>query len=199
MPEPDAAQSQPRPPRTDTAQLDLFDQALINLVPFFMDGAEGDPARARSAVLELLRSYAPRSAVELQLITETIAFSHSALDNLRRAQTNRTMPDVQREALRTKAVSLSAAGHRATRTLDRMYAGGRPQAAPHPGAAKAPEANAGRDQAAILRAVHERMAQQRAQTAAQQQAAGDPGAFMNREQRRAAELDARRDARRAAG
>nr|WP_294529749.1 hypothetical protein [uncultured Rhodopila sp.] len=199
MPEPDAAQSQSCAPREDTARTDLFEQALFNLIPFFLDGANGDPARARSAVLELLRSYSPASAVELQLITETIAFTQSALDNLRRAKAEPELPDAQRETLRTRAVSLSAAAHRANRTVDRMYAGPRPQTAAQPEPVPMPEANPGRDQAAILRTVHERMAQQRAQMAAQQQGAGDPGAFMNREQRRAAELDARREARRAAG
>ena len=223
MPEPEASPSQPPMTTEERGELDLFQQALFNLIPFFMDGARGDAARARTAAVQLLRSYPIRSMLELQLVTEVIAFSQSALDNLRRAKAEPLMPEVQRDKLRSEAVSLNAAGHRTIRILEKVYEArnrkpavhGKPhqaeprqteprqaeprqaeprQAEPQPAA----EPEIVRDQAAILREVQERLAQHRAQMAAQQQGAGEPGGFMNREQRRAAELDTRREARRAA-
>ena len=224
MPEPDAAPSLPPMTTEERGETDLFQQALFNLIPFFMDGARGDPARARGAAVELLKAYPIRSVLELQLVTEVIAFSQSALDNLRRAKAEPQMPEVQRDKLRSKAVSLNAAGHRTIRTLEKVYAARNrmptapakppraepPQAEPpraeplqaEPLQAESPQAEPQpapevvRNQAAILREVQERLAQHRAQIAAQQGGV-EPGGFMNRDQRRAAELDARREARRA--
>jgi hypothetical protein len=198
MPDPKPAQSEPPVTPEERAKWDLVQQALFNLTPFFMDGVGGDPVKARAAAFEMVKAFPVKSMLELQLVTEIIAFSQSAIDNLRRAKVDPEMPDAERDKLRTKAVTLNAAEHRTIRTLEKVYKSRRANTTEQPEQPPQPEPDPMRDQAAILRDVQERVAQYRAHMAGQPPAA-EPGAFMNREQRRAAELDARREARRAAG
>jgi hypothetical protein len=198
---PDAAPAQSEPPVTkeERAQWDLVQQSLFNLTPFFLDGAGGDAVRARAAAFEMIKAFPCQTMLELQLVTEIIAFSQSAIDNLRRAKADPELPDADRDKLRTKAVAMNAAEHRTVRTLEKVYQSRRPKTAPQP-APPPPQAEPDpvRDQAAILRDVQDRVAQYRAYMAAHGPgaAAAAPG---NRDQRHAAERDAGREARRAAG
>ena len=199
MPEPNPTQSEPPVTPEERAQWDLVQQSLFNLTPFFMDGAGGDPVKARAAAFEMIKAFPCHTMLELQLVTEIIAFSQSAIDTLRRAKADPELPDAERDKLRTKAVAMNAAEHRTIRTLEKVYQSRRPatkQAQPEP----QPKADPVRDQAAILREVQERVAQYRAYMAGQTQPpAAGPRAPGNRDQRHATEHDAKREARRAAG
>jgi hypothetical protein len=184
---------------TERARDDLIEQALFNLTPYFLEGAGGDRARARNAAYEMLCAYPVHSMLELQLVTEIIAFSQSAIDDLRRAKAEPAMPEQQRTKLRARAVRLNAAEHRTVRLLQTVYnqrarkpaeARPEPKRQPPPGAALSPEA------AAMLREMQEKVAQHRARDAA---AASAPGVPVNPDQHRAAEPEARREAPRVAG
>lgn len=184
---------------TERAQDNLIQQALFNLIPYFLDGAGGDRTRARNAAYEMLRAYPIRSMLELQLATKIIAFSQSAMDDLRRAKADPEMPEEQHGTLRTRAVKLGAAEHRTVRRLHAVYKTrtlNPAEARPTPGPKPPPEATLGPDAAAMLRAMQDKVAQHRAQTAAAAAAPGVPG---NHDPRRAAKPDARREARHAAG
>ena len=87
MPQPDDSPAQPASSAAARAKDDLIEQALFTLTPFFLDGAGGDLARARRAAVEMLKAYPINSMLELQLATEFIAFSQSAMDDLRLQQT----------------------------------------------------------------------------------------------------------------
>jgi len=189
---------------TERARDDLIEQALFNLTPYFLEGAGGDRARARNAAYELVCAYPVHSMLELQLVTEIIAFSQSALDDLRRARAEPEMPDDRRASLRARAVRLNAAEHRTVRLLQTVYnhraaksAEPRPEPKPQPPA----EAALSKEAAAMLRAMRESAAQHRARDAARQQAGAAPAPAVpaNHDQRRAAEPGARPDLQRAAG
>jgi hypothetical protein len=194
MPYPDPDQPPRDTPDQLRAQDDLVEQALYNLTPFFMEGAAGDPARARRAAVEMLKVYPINSMLDLQLVTEFIAFSQSAVDTLRTAKADLEMPEAQRQTLRARAVSLNAAAHRTMRFLNKMY-----KARMEP----APTGGLDAEQAAMLQAMRDRVERHREQMAFQQYesaaAPAAPPAVMNREQRRAVELAARREARQAVG
>src|SRR5690349_24300931 len=195
MPQPDDSPAQPASSEATRAKDDLIEQALFTLTPFFLDGAGGDPARARRAAVEMLKAYPINSMLELQLATEFIAFSQSAMDELRLAKADPEMPEPQRCRLRAGAVALNQAGHRTLKVLEKVFqsrsrdAAGQPEPAPPPPSELTPE------QLAMLQAMRERVARARGQMA---QAPDAPPA-MNREQRRAAEQAAQREARSAAG
>src|SRR5689334_5018430 len=200
MLQPDDPPTQPASGNTTRARDDLIEQAVFTLTPFFLDGASGDLARARRAAVEMLKAYPINSPLELQLATEFIAFSHSAMDELRLAIVDPEMPEPQRRRLRAGAVALNQAGHRTLKVLERVYesrsrdAAGQPEPAPQQPPDLTPE------QLAMLQAMRERVAQAREQMAREQMAqAPEVPVAMNREQRRAAEQAAQRDARRAAG
>ena len=195
MPQPDDSPAQPASSDTTRAKDGLIEQAVFTLTPFFLDGAGGDLARARRAAVEMLKAYPINSMLELQLATEFIAFSQSAMDELRLAKADPEMPEPQRCRLRAGAVALNGAGHRTLKVLEKVFqsrmrdAAGQPEPAPPPSSELTPE------QLAMLQAMRERVARAREQMA---QAPDSPSA-MNREQRRAAEQAARREARAAAG
>jgi hypothetical protein len=211
MPHPDETQTQQDIDAQTCAQDDLVEQALFILTPFFLDGTGGDPARARRVAVEMLKAYPINTMLELQLATEFIAFSYAAMDDLRLAKADPEMAEPQRRKLRAGAVALNRAGHRTLRILENVFqsrsrdAAGRDapsqdtagrDAAGQMGPAPNPPLNLSPGQLAMLQAMRERVAQAREQMAA------GPGALpaaMNREQRRAAELAAQREARRAAG
>src|SRR5690349_15272805 len=121
MPHPDNAQTQQQTSAATRAKDDLVEQALFILTPFFLDGTGGDPARARRAAVELLQAYPIESMLELQLATEFIAFSQSAMQDLRRAKAELDMPEPERRKLRAGAVALNRAGHRTLRTLEKVF------------------------------------------------------------------------------
>jgi hypothetical protein len=216
MPYPDDTKAQQDIDAQTRAQDDLVEQALFTLTPFFLDGAGGDQARARRAAVEMLKAYPINTMLALQLATEFIAFSYAAMDDLRLVKADPEMPEPQRRKLRAGAVALNRAGHRTLRILEKVFksrsvdaadqdaagrdAAGRDAAGQNAtgqaGPAPQPPPNLSPDQLAMLQAMRERVAQAREQMAA------SPGAqpnAMNREQRRAAELAAQREARRAAG
>jgi hypothetical protein len=168
----DAQRPQDETPDQARAKADLLEQALFNLTPYFMDGALGDPARARRAALELLNAYPIRSVLELQLATEFIAFSQSAVDNLRAAASDPEMPEAKCQKLRSRAVSLSRAGHRSLATLEKVFASRQKTDANQPAEtpAKLSVADLDPEQAAMFRGMKERIAQYQAQMAAQQAA-----------------------------
>lgn len=197
---PDAAPDQSEPPVTpeERAKWDLVQQSLFNLTPFFLDGAGGDTVKARAAAFEMIKAFPCQTMLELQLVTEIIAFSQSAIDALRRAKADPELPDAERDKLRTRAVAMNAAEHRSIRTLEKVYQSRRPKTAAARPEPPPPEAEPMRDEATILRDVRERVAQYRAYMAAHAPTA-EPAAPGNRDQRHAAERDAGREARRAAG
>jgi hypothetical protein len=201
MPHPDPDQPPRDTPDQLRAQDDLVEQALYNLTPFFMEGAAGDPARARRAAVEMLKVYPINSMLDLQLVTEFIAFSQSAVDTLRTAKADLEMSESQRQTLRVRAVSLNGAAHRTMRFLNKMYKARMCDAE----ARMEPTPTRGLDseQAAMLQAMRDRVERHREQMAARQfESAAAPAAspaFRNREQRRAVELAARREARQATG
>src|SRR5689334_11368463 len=106
MRHPDDAQTQPDASATTRAKDDLVEQALFILTPFFLDGTGGDPGRARRAAVEMLKAYPINSMLELQLATEFIAFSQSAMEDLRLAKADPDMPEPERRKLRAGAVAL---------------------------------------------------------------------------------------------
>ncbi|MFL5256419.1 MAG: hypothetical protein ACJ8AI_26680 [Rhodopila sp.] len=186
---PDDNQSQQDTSDTTRAKDDLVEQALFVLTPFFLDGVRGDHARARRAAVELLKAYPINSMLELQLATEFIAFSQSAMEDLRLAKADPDMPESERCKLRAGAVALNRAGHRTLRILEKVFQArdrtttGQAEPAPKPPPNLSPE------QLAMLQAMRERVAQARAQMAAGPGAS--PGA-MKRDQRRAAGHEASR-------
>jgi|SRR4051794_13966905 len=121
MPHPDNAQTQQDNGATARAKDDLVEQALFILTPFFLDGTGGDPVRARRAAVEMLKAYPINSMLELQLATEFIAFSQSAMQDLRLAKADPDMPAPERRKLRAGAVALNRAGHRTLRTLEKVF------------------------------------------------------------------------------
>jgi hypothetical protein len=159
MPHPDNAQIQQDNSATTRAKDDLVEQALFILTPFFLDGTGGDSARARRAAVEMLKAYPINSMLELQLATEFIAFSQSAMQDLRLAKADPDMPAPERRKLRAGAVALNRAGHRTLRTLEKVFqarghdAGGEAK----PAAPKPP--NLSSEQLAMLQAMRERVAQ----------------------------------------
>jgi hypothetical protein len=202
MPQPDASPAQPASSNTPRPKDDLIEQAVFILTPFFLDGAGGDPARARRAAVETLKAYPISSPLELQLAAEFIAFSHSAMDELRLAMADPEMPEPQRRRLRAGAVALNQAGHRTLKVLERVHQSRSRDAAAQPEPAPAPQQSPDLtpEQLAMLQAMRERVAQAREQMAREQMAqAPEAPVAMNREQRRAAEQAAQREARRAAG
>src|SRR5690348_7196722 len=70
MPQPDDSPAQPASSNTPRPKDDLIEQAVFTLTPFFLDGAGGDPVRARRAAVEMLKVYPINSPLELQLATE---------------------------------------------------------------------------------------------------------------------------------
>jgi hypothetical protein len=138
--------------------------------------------RARRAAVEMLKAYPITSMLELQLATEFIAFSQSAMEDLHLAKADPAMPEAQRRKLRVGAVALNRAGHRTLKILEKVFqargrdATGRIEPAPEPPPNLSPE------QLAMLQAMRERVAQARAQMAPASDAS--PMA-MNRDQRRA--------------
>src|SRR5689334_375905 len=121
MLQPDDKPAQPATSDATRAQDDLVEQALFILTPFFLDGARGDPARARRAAVEMLKAYPINTMLELQLATEFIAFSQSAMEELRVAKADPEMPEPQRRRLRAGAVALNRAGHRTLKILEKVY------------------------------------------------------------------------------
>src|SRR3954447_23384412 len=69
----------------------------------------------------LLKAYPINSMLELQLATEFIAFSQSAMQDLRLAKADPDMPAPERRKLRAGAVALNRAGHRTLRTLEKVF------------------------------------------------------------------------------
>lgn len=194
MPQPDHAPAQPATTDATCAQDDLVEQALFTLTPFFLDGTGGDPARARRAAVELLKAYPINTMLELQLVTEVIAFSQSAMAELRLAKADPEMPEPQRHRLRAGAVALNRAGHRTLKLLEKVYQSRSRDTAAQPQPESAPP-DLTPEQLAMLQAMRERVARAREQMA---QTPDAPPAI-NREQRRAAEQAARREARSTAG
>jgi hypothetical protein len=166
MPHPDNAQIQQDNSATTRAKDDLVEQALFILTPFFLDGTGGDSARARRAAVEMLKAYPINSMLELQLATEFIAFSQSAMQDLRLAKADPDMPEPERCKLRAGAVALNRAGHRTLRILEKVFQArdrtttGQAEPAPKPPPNLSPE------QLAMLQAMRERVAQAQAQMAA---------------------------------
>src|ERR1700709_39796 len=100
MTEPETAEIQPNPSYSDAMDV-IFNQAMYFLTPFFMDGANGDPAKARAGAQQMLLSYQSGSFVETQLTIECIQFAYSAMESLRQAKVDE-MPDSRRLRLRTR-------------------------------------------------------------------------------------------------
>jgi hypothetical protein len=195
MPQPDHSPAQPATSDATRAQDDLVEQALFTLTPFFLEGAGGDPARARRAAVEMLKAYPINTMLELQLATEFIAFSQSAMEELRLAKADPEMPEPQRRRLRAGAVALNRAGHRTLKVLEKVYQSRSGDAAGQPEPAPASPPGLGPEQMVMLQAMRERVARAREQMAQPPEA---PPA-MNREQRRVTEQAVRREARAAAG
>ena len=197
---PDDSSAQPASSEAMRAKDDLIEQAVFTLTPFFLDGTGGDPARARRAAVEMLKAYPINSMLELQLATEFIAFSQSAMDELRLAKADPEMPEPQRCRLRAGAVALNQAGHRTLKVLEKVYESRSHKVAGQPEPAPQQQPDLTPEQLAMLQAMRERVAQAREQMARDQMAqAPEAPVAMNREQRRAAEQAAQRQARRAAG
>lgn len=116
MTEPDSTGSQPSPTRADAIDV-MYHQAMFTLTPFFIDGAKGDPAKARAAAREMLLSYKAGSAVEIQLAVECIMFAYTVMDSLRQAKVD-DMPDARRLRLRNSAVALHRESHRNRQALE---------------------------------------------------------------------------------
>jgi hypothetical protein len=177
----------------------LVRQALFTLTAFFMDGADGDRTHARAAAIELLGSYNIGSPLELQLAAECIVFACSAMETLRQAKIDPEIPAICRLRMRNSAVSLNAASHRNRLTLTtsqklRGVVTELQEVAPEPAPASEYADNG------MMPGLLEKIAQHRERVAAlRAKAATAPPPFPNREQRRAAELAARREARRAQG
>jgi hypothetical protein len=163
MLQPDASPAQPASSNTTRARDDLIEQAVFTLTPFFLDGAGGDPARARRAAVEMLKAYPINTPLELQLAAEFIAFSHSAMDELRLAKADPEMPEPQRCRLRAGAVALNQAGHRTLKVLEKVYQSRSRDAAgqPEPAPASQQQPDHTPEQLAMLQAMRERVAQAR--------------------------------------
>jgi hypothetical protein len=189
MPQPDTADLKDLP--EEHPQDYLVQQALYTLTPFFMDGVADDADKARAAAKEMLVAYKIGTALELQLAVECIIFSYSAMDTLRQAKVDPDMPVPQRVRLRNSATSLHRASHNTRRGLDLLQKA-RMTAEPQAATLHA-EANAKIHD--MLRNMTEGV-RQTADLSAEDAA---PPPFMNHAQRRAVELAARREARRAQG
>src|SRR3954469_12737556 len=183
MPQPDDSPAQPASSDAMRAKDDLIEQAVFTLTPFFLDGAGGDPARARRAAVEMLKAYPINTMLELQLAAEFIAFSQSAVEELRLAKADPEMPEPQRRRLRAGAVALNRAGHRTLRILEKVYQSSSrdPVRQPEPTPTTTP--NLSPEQLAMLQAMRERVARAREQMVQ----ASDASVAMNHGQRRAAE------------
>jgi hypothetical protein len=195
MPQPDDSPAQPASSDAMRAKDDLIEQAVFTLTPFFLDGAGGDPARARRAAVEMLKAYPINTMLELQLAAEFIAFSQSAVEELRLAKADPEMPEPQRRWLRASAVALNRAGHRTLRILEKVYQSSSRDPVRQPEPAPTPPPNLSPEQLAMLRAMRERVARAREQMVQ----ASDAPVAMNHGQRRAVEQAAQRGTRRAAG
>jgi hypothetical protein len=197
MPHPDDVPTPPEAPNVRDGFAWLVQQALFTLTPFFMDGAAGDPANARAAAETLLGSYRIEAPQDLQLATECIVCAYSAMDNLRQAKTDPEMPETRRLRLRSGAASLNRASHRARRALEVLHKHRAP--APEPWEAPSePSALAARAATELMREIIAQTSQHREHLPViRTPTAPVPPKFMTREQRRAAKLAARREARRA--
>ena len=204
MIQPDVTELPPNPTlANESALLEgmdvLISQALFTLTPFFMDGAKGDEAKACAAAKEILISYKIVSAVEIQLAVECILFAYTAMESLRQAKAEPDMPEPKRLRQRNSAVSLNRAGHRTRQALNALQKVRPPAAQP---AAEAPQPDPGFDPSAKMRDFVDKLTGGGEFMLPGFPVSSEPAVpppFMNREQRRAAELMARREARRARG
>ena len=197
MSHPDDVQTQPEPPDILDGFTYLVQQALFTLTPFFMDGATGDPANARAAAEVLLGSYPIETPQDLQLATECIVCAYSAMDNLRQAKTDPEMPEARRLRLRSAAASLNRASHRARRSLEVGHKYRIPAPQPREALSEAPAPAAMLAASGFTHGMIASTAEHREPSPlAKIPTPVAPPQFLNREQRRAAKLAARREARR---
>jgi len=96
----------------------LVAQLMIVLLPFFLDGADGDGAAARMAILQMIDSYQTASARELHLVGRIIAFGSAAMDSLHRSMADPDMTEPMRLRYRSNAIALSRSAEMCQKTLD---------------------------------------------------------------------------------
>jgi hypothetical protein len=94
------------------------EQAVIALVPFFVDTAAGNSDVAHAAAAEMLDAYQPMTARELQLAAQIVAFGFAALACLGAAATVGARDLDIMLYLQEGAIALNALEAKSTKALD---------------------------------------------------------------------------------
>jgi hypothetical protein len=93
-------------------------QAIAALVPFFVDGRNGDETAARHAAETLLDDYEAATPRELQLSAQIIALGWSAMACLRAAVAARNLSTKEVLQLQDNAIGLDHSSRKATKALE---------------------------------------------------------------------------------
>jgi hypothetical protein len=103
--------------------LERWDQAAEALVPFFLEGADGDLEAARNAAAATLDGYRPSTGRELQLAAQIVAASLAALACLRSAVAGTDLAVSDLLSLQESALLLDRAARKATKAMEALRDG----------------------------------------------------------------------------
>jgi hypothetical protein len=92
--------------------------AIASLVPFFIDGPDGDPMTARLAAEGMLDGYNATTSRELQLSTQIIALGWAAMACLRAAVAAKNLSTDEVLRLQDDAIKLDRSCQKAAKALD---------------------------------------------------------------------------------
>ena len=108
------------------------EQIYRSLVPFVLEAADGNAAKARAAAQELVDAFNPTNAEEFLLAAEIVTYSMAGLESLRRSAEKPELPVTTHLRLRGNANSMQRASQKCRVALDqrRKSAGAAKAAAP---------------------------------------------------------------------
>ncbi len=93
-------------------------QAIVALVPFFMDGSSSDPSAIQAMIEGLLDEYQAATPKELQLATQIVADGWAVLGCLRTAAAAKNLSMDQVFKLQDDALALNRSSLRGTKALE---------------------------------------------------------------------------------
>jgi hypothetical protein len=114
----------------------LFSTIIDFTLPFYLAGSDGDGRSAVGAVLDLIVSYDPATAAELDVVGRLVGFSAAATDSLRLSM-QPDLPDTKILQYRTNTVALGRLAEQCRQVLEEMQttrriAAARPMPQPRP-------------------------------------------------------------------